>query len=313
MIEYFRTDDTGRYMIKLEQEEPGCWIALFEPTTDELNATAERFSLDEDDIRAPLDPDEVSRVERNDDYTMFIVDTPVHDKSLAERGFKTIPIGVFETEHHVISVCGMYRIPLVAILKTKQRDLHPTADIKGFTSDLLLASSSAYFSLLQTLNRRRMELSAVTNNPSRKDLEELYSLDASFVYLKTSLATNDTVFERYRRYALVSCSEEVREMFDDVMIENRQALETTKIYSDILDSTIDHFGLVMDYDLNRTMQLVATITLVLCIPTLVGGFFGMNVPGIPFDDVPFGFGIVTGITAIVLAVLLVVLKRLRWF
>lgn len=312
MIEYFRTHEATRSLVKLDEEESGCWIALFEPTEGELAAIAHRFSIDEEDLRAPLDLEEVSRVEVTDNYTMFIVDTPVRSHAKAPYGFETIPFAVFETPHHVISVCSRYHVPIVALLKA-QRDLHDTFQIKEFTSDLLMASSSAYFKALQSLNRRRKEVADDTAKPTRKDLEELYILDESFVYFTTSLATNDTAFERYRRYVLLGCDKEIRELFDDVALENRQALETTRIYSDILDSTIDHFDRILSYDLNRTMQLVATLTLVLCVPTVVGGLFGMNLAGIPFAGSPYGFAIVTGITAILLVALLFLLKRLKWF
>lgn len=312
VIEYFRTDEGMRSLTKLEGEERGCWIALFEPTFEELRTMAKRFAIDEDDLRAPLDPEEVSRVERNENYTMFIVDTPVRDEKPGAHGYKTIPIGVFETPHHVISVCSVYRIPIIAVLK-QQRDLHDTGEIRKFTSDMLLASSSAYFTSLQVLNRRRMQLDQDLDRPTRKDLEELYDLDKSFVYLTTSLTTNDTMLERYRRYVLLSADEEARELFDDVIIENRQALETARIYSNILDSTIEHLGMTMNQDLNRTMQLVATITLVLCVPTVIGGLFGMNVEGIPLSGSPYGFAIVTGATAVLLLLLLLLLKKLKWF
>ena len=98
-----------------------------------------------------------------------------------------------------------------------------------------------------------------------------------------------------------------------MLIENRQALETTRIYSEILDSTINHFSLLMEHDLNRTMQVVATVTLVLCIPTAVAGFFGMNLLGIPLADYPWGFAAVAGCTTLVALTLLFVLKKLRWF
>lgn len=312
MIEYFRTAEDTRSLVRLDAEEDGCWIALFEPTFEELHGISTRFAIDQDDLMAPLDPEEVSRVERNENYTMFIVDTPVHDEAPGAYGYKTIPIGVFETPHHVISVCSMYRIPIIALLK-RQRDLHDTSEIRKFTSDMLLASSSAYFTSLQVLNRRRMRLEQDMDHPTRKDLEELYDLDESFVYLTTSLTTNDTMLERYRRYVLLSADDEVRELFDDVIIENRQALETTRIYSGILDSTIEHLGMIMNQDLNRTMQLVATITLVLCVPTVIGGLFGMNVEGIPLAGSPYGFAIVTGITAVLLVALLALLKKLKWF
>lgn len=313
MIEYFRTDEQTKTLTKLENEQPGCWIALFNPTQDELDAISAQFTIDEDDIRAPLDLEEISRIERNKDYTMFIVDTPLIEGPHGESAFKTIPIGIYETPSHVISVCSVYRIPIIARLKNQKNDLHDTGDVKRFTCDILLASSEAYFSLLQVLNRKRQELSAVVTKPSRKDLEELYALDASIVYLKTSLTTNDTILERYRRFVMASHDQETIELFEDVVIENKQALETTKIYSEILDSTIDHFGLLMDSDLNRTMQLVATLTLVLCIPTVIGGMFGMNVGGIPLSEMPYGFAIITGVTALLLVGLLLFLKRLRWF
>lgn len=312
MIEYFHTDPSTRSLVKTPCEQPGCWIALFDPTESELAGIAARFSIEDDDIRAPLDPEEVSRIERDHAYAMFIVDTPMHDTTPDEKRYTTIPIGIFEVEGHVVSVCSVHRVPIVSILKS-QRSLHDTSDIKGFTSDILLASSEAYFASLRAVNKRRMNLSHATDKPARKDLEELYALDASIVYIKTSLTTNDTVFERYRRSVLAGADARTVELFDDVIVENRQALETAKIYSEILDSTIDHFGLMMDYDLNHSMQLVATITLVLCVPTVIGGVFGMNLEGIPLAESPYGFTIVTGATAAILAVLLVVLKRLKWF
>ncbi|MDO5043041.1 MAG: magnesium transporter CorA family protein [Slackia sp.] len=312
MIEYFHVEGQSGILTKIDREKPGCWIALFEPTQEELTSIAERFSIDEDDIRAPLDLEEVSRIERNADYTMFIVDTPMHVKNAEQKRYTTIPIGIFEVPGHVISVCSVYRVPLIAILKS-WRNVHDTADVKAFASDILIASSQAYFASLHAINKRRIGLSNATDKPERKDLQELYALDASLVYIKTSLTTNDTVFERYRRYAASAYTPEMLELLDDAIIENKQALETTKIYSEILDSTINHFGLMMDYDLNHTMQLVATITLVLCVPTVIGGVFGMNLEGIPLADSPYGFAIVTGATALALVVMLVILKRLKWF
>ena len=306
MIEYFRTDDNGT-LLKLGQEEPGCWIALFDPDVKELADIATRFTVDLDDLRAPLDREEISRIEREDSYTMFIVDTPIHDESLGEHGYTTIPLGIIQTPTNVISVCSVLRIKVISRLKSR-RDLHPTTDIPGFTSDLLISSSGAYASMLRALNKRRIALAAVDQN-----LEELYTLDASLVFFKTSLATNKTVFERFRRTLAADQDERALDLIDDVIVENSQMLETTSLYSEILDSTIDHFGLMMDYDLNHTMMLVAAITLVLCVPTVIGGLFGMNVGGIPFGDKVYGFATVTGITALILLAVLALLKKLRWF
>lgn len=310
MIEYFRTNEQHALQ-KVDEEAPGCWIALFEPTADELAWLGERFGIKEEDACAVLDLEEVSRIERNGDYTMFILDTPVRDRSSNERSYKTIPFALFETPGNVITVCAVYKLPLISQLMAS-RELAGTADVRAFSYDILMASSSAYFMALRLINRRRIDLMAAVKHPSRKELEDLYNLDASLVYFKTSLATNDAIFEKHLRRMPFASAEE-RDGFDDMMIENRQALETTRIYSEILDSTIEHFGLLMDHDLNRTMQVVATVSLVLCVPTAVAGFFGMNLLGIPLSEMPWGFGIVTCCTVLISVVLLFVLKKLRWF
>ncbi|RDB61402.1 hypothetical protein C1878_11860 [Gordonibacter sp. 28C] len=310
MIEYFRTDEQ-RSLRKIDKEEPGCWIAVFEPTPDELSQLSAEFGFEEDDARAALDPEEVSRIETDRGYAMFILDTPVRDRSSNERSYKTIPIALFETPRNVVTVCSVYKIPLIDQLKAS-KDLSPTEDVHEFAADILMASSTAYFMALRAINRRRTDLMATVKRPSRKELEDLYNLDSSLVYFKTSLVTNDAIFEKHLRRSAFP-TEEDRYRFDDVVIENRQALETTQIHSEILDSTIEHFSLLMEHDLNRTMQVVATVSLVLCVPTAVAGFFGMNLLGIPLDAFPWGFGVVTGCTVLASLGLLFVLKKFRWF
>ena len=193
MIEYFRTDNVYGSLEKLDEEEEGCWIALFDPTEEELTSTALRFGIDLDDMRAPLDLEEISRVEREGDYTMFIVDTPLHDKSRGEHGYTTIPLGIIQTTTNVISVCTISRISVISRMKAA-RGLHPTNDIIGFTSDLLISSSGAYGKFLELLNQRRIRLATVNEAPTRAHLAELYALDSSLVFFKTSLTTNKTVF-----------------------------------------------------------------------------------------------------------------------
>lgn len=310
MIEFFATNEQHALQ-KIDQEAPGCWIAVFEPAADELSWLTERFGLEEEDVRAALDLEEVSRIERNNNYTMFIMDTPVRDRTSNERSYKTIPFALFEAPENVITVCTVYKLPLIQQLMSF-KDLPSTSDVRAFSDSILTASSAAYFLALRLINRRRIDLMAAVEHPSRKELEDLYNLDSSLVYFKTSLATNDAIFEKHlRRFPFPEKDDQER--FDDVMIENRQALETTRIYSEILDSTIEHFSLLMNHDLNRTMQVVATVSLVLCVPTAVAGFFGMNLLGIPLSEFPWGFGIVTGGTVLMSALLLLVLKKLRWF
>ena len=215
MIEYFRTDDNGT-LLKLGQEEPGCWIALFDPDVKELADIATRFTVDLDDLRAPLDREEISRIEREDSYTMFIVDTPIHDESLGEHGYTTIPLGIIQTPTNVISVCSVLRIKVISRLKSR-RDLHPTTDIPGFTSDLLISSSGAYASMLRALNKRRIALAAVDQNPSRRNLEELYTLDAGHFHPTEVISAKISALMQFMPRILLHVSRGVRWDSDHVI------------------------------------------------------------------------------------------------
>ncbi len=310
MIEYFTTTESGR-LEKLTEATPGCWVAAFAPTDAEVLHMVETYGIDEEDLRAPLDPDEVSRLETDNAYSMIIVDTPVSDKTAHDAGFRTIPIAVFARGTQVVTVCREELIPLLNALYA-ERNLPRTQDADMFMLRILMASSSAYLSALRVISRARDELVGVKQGLSRKQLEDLYVLDESLVYFKTSLTTVDAVLRRNLRNSW-RLSGEAHELAEDVVTENSQALETTRIFSEMLDSDIDHFGLLMDHDLNRTMQVVAVVALVMSVPTVIAGLFGMNLLGIPLADNPWGFTWITAGTLLFTILILVILKRLRWF
>lgn len=310
MIEYYITRENGR-LEKAESACPGCWVAAFAPTEDEIAWIAREYGIEPEDARAALDPDEVSRIALEPGYSMVIVDTPVADRSAHDAGYCTIPIAVFEARGQVITVCREADIPLVRQL-LKTRVLPSTHETDLFSIEVLMASSAAYLSALRVINRAREAITKEKRRLSRKQLEELYVLDESLVYFKTSLTTIDAVLNRNLRYRR-GLDAEATDHFENAVIENRQALETTRIFAEMLDSDIDHFGLLMEHDLNRTMQVVAVVTLVMSVPTVIAGLFGMNLPGIPLGENPFGFVFITAGTLLLTTLILGILKKSRWF
>ena len=85
----------------------------------------------------------------------------------------------------------------------------------------------------------------------------------------------------------------------------------TQIYRDIINGTRELMSSVINNRLNNVMKYLAAITIVMSIPTIISGLYGMNVvsEGMPFADTPWGFGIITGITVIICVIALIVLKR----
>ncbi len=310
VIEYFGTNGTGT-LVRLEHERVGCLVMASAPTSDELAFLAQRYGLRREDLQSALDPDEVSRIDAEADYLMVMLDTPIHDSAGGQFSYKTIPFATFITEDNVVTVCAEKDAPFVSLL-ARARTLPHTSETNSFAARVLIASSTAYLVALRVINQERKKLMSQQGHPSRKQLNELYLLDASLVYFKTSLTTNDNVLERQLRLTR-NVDQDLRDVVEDVVIENRQALENARIFSEMLDSAIDHFALLMDHELNRTMQVMAVVTLVMSVPTVVAGFFGMNVPGIPLDQSPVGFGVVVAVTMAASAALLALLRRAHWF
>lgn len=129
-----------------------------------------------------------------------------------------------------------------------------------------------------------------------QELIEMLDLEKSLVYFTTSLRGNEVVLEKLMRNTSIPRYEDDEELLEDVIIENKQAIEMAKIYSDILSGTMDAFASVISNNLNIAMKFLSVITIVLTVPTIVTSALGMNVAGIPFANNPYGFWIVVGIS-----------------
>ncbi len=130
-----------------------------------------------------------------------------------------------------------------------------------------------------------------------RELIQLHSLEKSLVYFSTSLKANEITLEKMLKLELMQKYEEDKDVLEDVIIENKQAIEMTEIYSNILASTMDFFASVISNNLNIVMKVLASVTILLAIPTIVSGIYGMNIDYLPFSNGPHSFAIVMTIIA----------------
>ena len=144
-----------------------------------------------------------------------------------------------------------------------------------------------------------------------KELIQMLGLEKSLVYFSTALKSNEIVLEKMLRLDFVKNYPEDTELLEDVIIENKQAIEMSNIYRDILSGTMDAFASVISNNLNIVMKLLAALTIVLTVPTIVFGLWGTNVP-LPFESNPFGFWIVLGIGVVSTAAAVLLMVRKRW-
>ena len=296
MIRIFKTEDGA--MHEKEEMQPGCWIALTNPTASEIIDIADTYQIDPDHLRAPLDEEERSRIEVEDEYTLILVDIPSIEERNGKDWFVTIPLAIITTKDVLITVCLEETPVLTSFMDGRVRDFHTFMKTR-FILQILYKNATQFLQYLRIIDKKSEVIERKLHQSQKnEELIELLELEKSLVYLTTSLRSNEVVLEKLLRIEKIKKYPEDTDLLEDVIVENKQAIEMANIYSGILSGTMDAFASVISNNLNIVMKFLATVTIVLSIPTMIASFYGMNVNshGMPFADSPYGFAIVLGLT-----------------
>lgn len=288
MLEYYMTNEENRVM-KMDEITKGCWINMVHPTDEEIYLVAKKLNIPIDYFKDALDDEERSRIEKEDNSLFIIVDFPyiTHD----EVGFpiyETIPIGIILMEDAFITV-SLNETPILEDFKNNKVRGFFTYKKTRFALQILFAISSYYLRYLKQINRKTNEVEReIHQSMKNKELYKSLALEKSLVYFTTSLKANKIVLERMLRLNLIKMYEEDKELLEDVIIENQQAIEMAETYTSILNGMMEAFASVISNNLNIVMKFLTSFTIILALPTMVASFYGMNV-GLPFQDKPYAF------------------------
>ena len=296
MIRIFKTEDGA--MHEKEEMQPGCWIALTNPTASEIIDIADTYQIDPDHLRAPLDEEERSRIEVEDEYTLILVDIPSIEERNGKDWFVTIPLAIITTKDVLITVCLEETPVLTSFMDGRVRDFHTFMKTR-FILQILYKNATQFLQYLRIIDKKSEVIERKLHQSQKnEELIELLELEKSLVYFTTSRRSNEVVLEKLLRIEKIKKYPEDTDLLEDVIVENKQAIEMANIYSGILSGTMDAFASVISNNLNIVMKFLATVTIVLSIPTMIASFYGMNVNshGMPFADSPYGFAIVLGLT-----------------
>ena len=284
MIEYLKSD--GGKMVTLERAEPGCWINLIKPTQSEVDSVILSQQVDAGFVRAALDPEESSRVEVEDDQALLIVDIPVEEQSDSitrdVQMYATLPMGIVVAENVVITVCLQDTSVTRDIATGKvTRGIH-TAMRTRFVFQLLLRVAGRFLNYLHRIERSFSEIERRLYESLRnEELMQLLGLQKSLVYFSASLKGNEVTMEKVLRGRILKLYEDDRDLLEDALIEIRQAIEMASIYSSILAGTMETYSSVVSNNMNDIMKALTVITLIMTIPNMIFGFYGMNVSMLP--------------------------------
>ena len=282
MIKIYKTINTR--MREVEEIEDDCWINVVNPDEKEIQMLNRRFGLEADFLRAALDEEESSRIETEDGNTLIIIDTPVAGRTDDDEVvYSTLPIGIVVAGHNVITVSLRENAILTEFEDGVVRGIN-TALKTQFVLRIILRVATRFLQYLKQIDKLSGLLEQqLRKSMKNKELIQLLDVQKSLVYFSTSLKSNEATLEKMMRGRHIKLYEDDQDLLEDVLVEVKQAIEMSNIYLNIMSGTMDAFASVISNNLNIVMKVLAAVTMVISIPNIIAGFYGMNMSWLPMS------------------------------
>lgn len=313
MVKYYLSND--REINTVEAPCEGCWISMIKPSKEEIEAVSEKYAIDADDLRSALDNDERSRLQIEDNYTMVLVNIPTIEDEDENELYDTIPLSIFVCKKTIITVC-LEDTPILRPFKQGRVKDFQTSMKSRFVMQILYRTASLYLLYLRSIEKKSEiiedKLHTATQNA---ELMDLLKLQKSLVYFTTSLRSNEIVMEKLFKSDRLKKYPEDEELLEDVIIENKQAIEMAGIYTGIIGGMTDSIASIISNNMNVVMKTLAIVTIVLSVPTMIFSAYGMNVApgGMPFSQSDFGFLIIIVLSVLLSVLVTILFVKMKWF
>lgn len=297
MIQIYKSiDETNSSLRVLDNIENGCWINVVAPSDEELILISKKTGVPLNFLKAPLDDEETSRIDFEDGFVLVVVDIPFTEMEDNSLTYDTYPLAIIHSEKEIITVCLKNSRILTDFINGRVKSFFSFKKSR-FILQILNRISTYYLLYLRQIDKKSLMIEKrLHKSMKNRELIQLHSLEKSLVYFSTSLKSNEITLEKMLKLELIQKYEEDKDILEDVIIENKQAIEMTEIYGNILSSTMDFFASVISNNLNIVMKVMASVTILMSIFTVVSGIYGMNISKLPFADSPNAFIIVMGIS-----------------
>jgi magnesium transporter len=310
MIKYFKT--LNESLAELPELEENIWVNMTHPTEAELKMISDRLHIPQDHLRAALDEEERSRIEIDEMCTLILVDVPLNELHGDSSMYTTLPLGIILSGENIITVCTKEIQLLNDFMSGKVKTFY-TFKKSRFILQLLYKNATYYLQYLKQIDRMSNSIERELHKSMKnKELIQLLDLEKSLVYFSTSLRGNEIVLEKMLKLDAIKKYPEDGDLLEDVIIENKQAIEMANIYSNILSGTMDAFASVISNNLNIVMKFLTSVTIIMAIPTMIASFFGMNVP-VPLSAQPYAFVIIMAISLALASMVALFMAKKKMF
>ena len=316
MVQYYAKDN-GR-LKELESSVPGCWVNITPPfSQEELEEVSQNFDIPLDFLLDSLDIDERSRYEREEETRLILINTPVLNPMEDENDaiYTTVPIGIILSEENLITITSIENPVLQRFLDEKVKNFNLNV-LKHFILQILEHNVYRFLTCLKKLDLKRNLIEQELYHSSRnRELKQLLSIEKSLVYFLNSLSANDLLKMKMKRtdFLNIRDDEDLSDLFEDIIIDNGQALEMANVYNNILSGTMDTYASIISNNMNVTIHRLTLVTIFLAVPTLIASFYGMNVDALPFAQNPYAVYFIVVFSIVVSLLLAWYFQRKRLF
>jgi magnesium transporter len=309
MITFYFSTDHGLEI--LPQAEPGCWINVVAPSAEEVAELQAVLRVPQDFITYPLDVGEMARTERENGATLLILRVPFYQGQTSDIPYTTVPIGIILSEGYIATVCRTETDVIQALVAGRARGMH-TERRNRLTLQLFLLTASQFLANLREINKSvdRLEDQLQLSLRNREVLE-LLKFQKSLTFFATGLASNELMLQHLQKSHFFDQRMENQDLLEDVLTEVQQAIGMTNISSNILSQMMDAFASIISNNLNVVMKFLASVTIILSLPTMIASFYGMNVK-LPLGGHEMAFLFIGLVSVMIMLATLVVFWRKDW-
>jgi magnesium transporter len=294
----------------------GCWVNIYPPFDyNAINEISTKLDVHIEYFTDALDIDEQSRYEDDDDTKFILLNTPIRNDKIVNStraSFITIPISIVIKDNIVITT-SLYKNPVIdsVISKFTRKDLFQ--DIASLVLNIFDRNTDFFHHYLKQINLRFNDFEKIIDMASNQDFVTILQLQKSLIYFETNLRSNNLMMVKMKRTNFLQTkeNEEYDDFFDEIIIENHQAIEMTEVYSRILDSSMQTISSILSNNVNFIVKRLTGATIILMIPSIISGLWGMNVP-VPLAQSPYGFTIITALTIFLVIGIVIVFFKKRW-
>jgi magnesium transporter len=311
MITVFQNTPQG--LNEVETVTPGSWIHTVNPDAEEIKRLRDEFGVPDHFITAALDVDELARTDQEEGSVLIIVLVPhVYSEDPTDVPYSTTPLGIVLTGDHIFTISRV-RTNIVSEFTKKHARHILTAKKHRLVLQLFLAIAQQYLVFLRQIEAQTEAIQRkVQVALKNKELVDLLRYQKSYIYFRTSLESNGLMMRRLQRSQLFEMYPDDLNFLEDVLTENAQATEVTKISSDILNQMMDAYASIISNNLNDVMKILALATIILSIPTVIASLYGMNVP-LPGQGSPAAFVVILVVSLAIVGFIGLIFWRRKWW